>query len=99
VLRGDGKSPSTLESYGRSLRQLSAFLTAGGFPPLAAATAEHLREWLNSLRERNNKPATVNTRSERFRRASKWLNGNRSFQRGKGADRTLDCASTTAPAR
>ncbi len=62
VLRGDGKSPDTLEGYGRSLKQLSSFLAAGGFPPLALATAEHLREWLNAMRDKGNKPATVNTR-------------------------------------
>jgi hypothetical protein len=29
---------------------------------MASASAERLREWLNALRERGNKPPTVNTR-------------------------------------
>ena len=62
VLRGDGKSRRTIDGYGDSVRQLAAFLRAGSFPPVAVASAEHLREWFNALRERGNKPATVNTR-------------------------------------
>jgi site-specific recombinase XerD len=62
VLRCDGKSPRTLESCADSVRQLSAFLKRGGLPPMASASAERLREWLNALRERGNKPPTVNTR-------------------------------------
>ena len=73
VLRGDGKSPDTLGGYGRSLKQLSAFLAAGGFPQLALATAEHLREWLNALRDKGNKPATVNTRYRAVHRFYEWL--------------------------
>jgi len=43
VLRGDGKSPRTIEGYSDSVRQLAAFLERGGFPPLTEATAEHVR--------------------------------------------------------
>lgn len=59
VLRGDGKSARTIEGYTDSMRQLIAFLRHGRFPGLTTATAEHLREWLNSLRERGNKPPRV----------------------------------------
>ena len=73
VLRGDGKSPRTLEGYADSVRQLASFLQEGGFPPLTQATAEHIREWLNALRQRGNKPATVNTRYRGAYAFYKWL--------------------------
>ena len=62
VMRGDGKSPRTIEGYTDSVRQLAAFLRERGFLPPEQATAEHLREWLNQLRDKGNRPATVNTR-------------------------------------
>ena len=73
VLRGDGKSPRTIEGYADSVRQLTSFLQEGGFPSLAQATAEHIREWLNALRQRGNKPATVNTRYRGVYAFYKWL--------------------------
>jgi site-specific recombinase XerD len=73
VLRGDGKSQKTLKGYGDSLSQLAAFLAGGAFPPLRHANAEHLREWLNSMRERGNKPATVNTRYRAAHSFYNWL--------------------------
>ncbi len=73
VRRGDGKSPRTLEGYADSVRQLSAFLKGGGFPPMVGASAEHIREWLNALRERGNKPATVNTRYRAASAFYQWL--------------------------
>ncbi|MDP2948943.1 MAG: tyrosine-type recombinase/integrase, partial [Chloroflexota bacterium] len=73
VLRGDGKSPRTIEGYADSVRQLASFLREGGFPSLTQATAEHLREWFNALRERGNKPATVNTRYRGVHAFYKWL--------------------------
>jgi len=73
VLRGDGKSPRTIEGYADSVRQLASFLQEGGFPSLADATAEHIREWLNALRQRGNKPATVNTRYRGVYAFYKWL--------------------------
>lgn len=73
VLRGDGKSPRTIEGYADSVRQLASFLKSGGFPSLADATAEHIREWLNELRNRGNKPATVNTRYRGVHAFYRWL--------------------------
>jgi site-specific recombinase XerD len=73
VLRGDGKSPRTIEGYADSVRQLALFLEQGGFPSLTQATAEHIREWFNSLRRRGNKPATVNTRYRGVYAFYKWL--------------------------
>ncbi len=73
VLRGDGKSPRTIEGYTDTVRQLSAFLRRGGFPPIELATAEHLREWLGEMRSRGNKPATVNTRYRGAKAFYKWL--------------------------
>lgn len=73
VLRGDGKSPRTIEGYADSVRQLASFLKQGRFPSLAEATAEHIREWLNGLRDRGNKPATVNTRYRGVHAFYKWL--------------------------
>jgi site-specific recombinase XerD len=55
------------------VRQLTSFLQNGGFPSLTQATAEHLREWFNALRERGNKPATVNTRYRGVHAFYKWL--------------------------
>ena len=46
VLKGDGKSPKTIEKYGESTSQLATFLAKGNFPVLTVVTAEHLREWL-----------------------------------------------------
>lgn len=73
VLRGDGKSPKTVEGYAESITHLARYLTAFGFPSLVGASAEHLREWLNSLRERGNKPATVHTRYRAARAFYEWL--------------------------
>ena len=73
VLRGDGKSPRTIEGYTDTVRQLSKFLHSGGFPPVERATAEHLREWLGEMRSRGNKPATVNTRYRGAKAFYKWL--------------------------
>lgn len=73
VLRGDGKSPRTIDGYADSVRQLAAFLERGGFPSLTEATAEHVREWLNELRNRGNKAATVNTRYRGVHAFYKWL--------------------------
>ena len=67
------RSTRTLEGYRDSLRLLAEFLTQGGFPLLANVTAEHLREWLNALPERGNKPATVNTRYRAAGGFFKWL--------------------------
>jgi len=55
------------------VRQLASFLHKGGFPTLTQATAEHLREWFTALRERANKPATVNTRYRGVHAFYKWL--------------------------
>jgi len=73
VLRGDGKSPRTIEGYADSVRQLAVFLRRGEFPSLTEATAEHLREWLNDLRNRGNRAATVNTRYRGVHAFYKWL--------------------------
>jgi integrase/recombinase XerC len=73
VLRGDGKSARTIEGYTDSVRQLSSFLASSGFPVLTEATAEHIREWLTALRERGNKPATVNTRYRAANAFYCWL--------------------------
>jgi site-specific recombinase XerD len=46
VLKGDGKSPNTIEKYRESLSQLMQFLARDNYPLLTSVTAEHLREWL-----------------------------------------------------
>ncbi len=73
VLRGDGKSPKTVDGYLDSVRRLAAFLAEGNFPDLGNASAEHIREWLNALRDRGNKPATVNTRYRGAHAFYAWL--------------------------
>jgi integrase len=53
--------------------QLSSFLASNGFPVLTEVTAEHIREWLSALRDRGNKPATVNTRYRAANAFYGWL--------------------------
>jgi site-specific recombinase XerD len=55
------------------VRLLHGFLKNGGYPPLEAATSEHLREWLNGLRAKGNRPSTVNTRYRGAHAFYKWL--------------------------
>lgn len=51
VLGGDGKSPRMLEGYADSVLQLADFPKQGGFPPITAASAERIWEWLSALRQ------------------------------------------------
>ena len=94
VLRGDGKSPRTIEGYSDSVRQLAAFLERGGFPPLTEATAEHVREWLNELRNRGNKAATVNTRYRGVHAFYKWL-----VEEGRGSGEPANAHPASAGSR
>jgi site-specific recombinase XerD len=88
VLRGDGKSARTIEGYTDSMRQLSSWLATRGFPVLTQVTAEHIREWLTALRERGNKPATVNTRYRAANAFFGWLKkAGRDSGKPAGADR------------
>ena len=75
VLKGDGKSPNTLEKYRESVGALMEFLGRGNYPLITNVTAEHLGEWLTDLRERGNKPATVNTRYRSVNTFFNWLVG------------------------
>jgi site-specific recombinase XerD len=85
VLKGDGKSPRTIENYKDSVGMLAGFLAAGNFPVLTNVTAEHLREWLSDLRARGNKPSTVNTRYRAANAFFKWL-----ISEGEARDNPLD---------
>ncbi|MPZ50511.1 MAG: hypothetical protein GEU75_14635 [Dehalococcoidia bacterium] len=57
----------------------------GRIPDAVHVSAEHLREWLNELRSRGNKPSTVNTRYRAANSFFKWLTSE-----GERQDNPLD---------
>lgn len=54
-------------------------------PPLVSLTAEHIREYLNSLYERGNKPATVVNRFRSLQQFYRWL-----AEEGERTDSPMD---------
>ncbi len=74
------------------------FLAEGGFPALTNVTAEHLREWLNHLRERGNKPATVNTRYRAANGFFKWLGHPHEDDRARALRYRPACLGAVQPA-
>jgi len=54
-------------------------------PPLVSLTAEHIREYLNSLYERGNKPATVVNRFRSLQQFYRWL-----VEEGERTDSPMD---------
>jgi site-specific recombinase XerD len=72
-LRANGRKEKTQETYIESLKGLQRFLAERGMPSFLAATTEHIREFLNALFERGNKPATVSVRYRALRKFYGWL--------------------------
>jgi site-specific recombinase XerD len=73
-LRVAGKSPRTLETYGESVRQFTAYLGSQGMPvTVDGFQREHVEEFLLHLQARGMKPATVSNRYRALRTFCKWL--------------------------
>lgn len=72
-LRVSGKSHRTVRSYLAAVNDLRRFSSSQGMPDLIALTTEHLREYLNSLYERGNKPSTISLRHMGVRQYYRWL--------------------------
>ncbi len=67
-------SPATLRLYSHGVRKLYAFLGHIGLDaPLSDISAEHLREWLRSEREKGAAPATLDALHRAMRRFWKFL--------------------------
>jgi site-specific recombinase XerD len=74
ALRVANKSPRTLQTYGESIGQFAAYLSAHGMPATADGfQREHVEEFLLDLRDRGMKPATVSNRYRALRRFCGWL--------------------------
>jgi site-specific recombinase XerD len=72
-LRAENKSPSTIVTYAKAIRQLDAFLDSSGMPqPLGAIRREHLESFLVDLQARGMKPATVSQRFRSLQQFFKW---------------------------
>jgi site-specific recombinase XerD len=85
-LGASGRSPKTLFIYGDSVKRLSAFARDLDFPPLAVMDKDHVRHWLLSLYENENKPATVHVRYRSINRFFKWC-----IKEGERQDNPVDC--------
>jgi len=72
-LRAHGRSRQTVETYLQAIARLQEFTRSRGMPPLVALTTEHLREFLLSLYERGNSPATIANRYRSLQQLYRWL--------------------------
>jgi len=69
-LQAERLSPKTITVYLEALDGLTAFLTAQGYPTAVRdVQREHIAEFLTTLHNRGNTPATVNNRYRALRRA------------------------------
>lgn len=75
ALRATGRTPKTEQTYREALLSLHRFVGEMGMPPVENLTAEHLRHYLVSLREKGNKAATVSNRYRALKSFYKWLVG------------------------
>jgi site-specific recombinase XerD len=73
ALRAEGKTPKTRRTYQEAIEQLTAFAQGRGMPALPQLTAEHIREFLVSIRDRGCKPNTVLNRHRGLSRFYGWL--------------------------
>jgi len=71
-LGASGRSEKTIFIYGDSVKRLSAFGHELGFPPLALMDKDHVRHWLTSLHQKDNKPASVHVRYRSVNRFFRW---------------------------
>lgn len=73
-LHAERKSPRTVESYGESVDQLAAYLTAQGMPTAASKIRrEHIEAFLADLSDRGRAAATVALRYRSVRVFFRWL--------------------------
>ena len=84
-LRASGRSEHTQATYGAAIAGLQRFTRERRMPPLVSLTAEHIREYLNSLYERGNKPATVANRFRSLQQFYRWL-----VEEGERTDSPMD---------
>jgi site-specific recombinase XerD len=68
-------SPLTLKTYGESVRAFAAHLAALDDPPaeLAGIGRDHVRDWLQALKEAGKADSTIGTRFRNLRSFFNWL--------------------------
>lgn len=71
--RVEGKSPHTIEAYGRRVKQFLAFVKEYDLADPADITSTHIRLFLLSLQARNLNPSTVNVLYRVLRTWFNWL--------------------------
>ena len=72
ALGASGRKPKTLTIYKDSIQMLSDFASSLGLPGLVNMDRTHIRHWLTSLHQKQNKPATVSVRYRALNRFFKW---------------------------
>ncbi|MGH7818424.1 MAG: site-specific tyrosine recombinase [Candidatus Binatia bacterium] len=70
---GRGLSPNTLDAYGRDLAELATFLASRGVRKPSSVEAEHLRDYVASLRSRKLRPTSVARRFSAARGLFRFL--------------------------
>ncbi len=68
-----GRSPKTLRTYGQAAEALALFLSERGMPDLENAKREHVEDYIASMWEKGNKPATVRNRYAGLCALFKWM--------------------------
>ena len=66
-------SPKTVQTYREGAVQFVGYTQKRGMPLLAEVRREHVEDFLGSLRERGNKPATVANRHRALRALFNWM--------------------------
>jgi len=67
-----GRKEKTIHIYEESIRMLSDFARSSNLPGLATMDRNHVRQWLHSLHQKGNKPATVSVRYRSLHRFFNW---------------------------
>lgn len=68
-----GLSANSIESYSQDLRQFSAFVKEAGVEGIGALTKETILQYMNSLKEKGKKPATISRNITTLRNFFKFL--------------------------
>ena len=72
ALGAAGRKETTLYIYDESIRSLSSFAKERDLPGLATMDRHVVREWMSSLHQKGNKPATVSVRYRSLNRFFNW---------------------------
>jgi site-specific recombinase XerD len=73
-LRAEGKSPSTIVTYGKAVDQLAAFLEREGYPTdVRDVRRLHVEAFLVAMQMNGARPATVSQRFRSLQQYWKWL--------------------------